>query len=291
MSLASTSSTYIKTNFHTHSTFCDGANTLEENVLTAIEKGIKILGFSSHSTWPAWVGVKMKLEDFETYCQNINFLKLKYAEQIDIRLGFEGDFIPTVCRPDFLAYKKFAPEFLIGSVHYLYNGETDFTKIRAVDNTPQILLDTLKNTYNNDEKKLIQHYFATQRQMLSTCNFSIIGHPDLIRKFNDKIHFFDEGADWYKQELKETAKAISSAGVICEVNTGAISRQWQKTPYPSEYFLSLLHERNVPVMINSDAHSAQNLDCAFDQSLALVKKVGYKELCYPENKSIKSFKI
>ena len=40
---------YIKTNFHTHSIFCDGKSTLEENVLSAIEKEIKILGFSSHS--------------------------------------------------------------------------------------------------------------------------------------------------------------------------------------------------------------------------------------------------
>ncbi|MGI5058325.1 histidinol-phosphatase [Treponema pectinovorum] len=283
--------TYIKTNFHTHSTFCDGKNTLEENVLSAIDKGIKILGFSSHSTWPVWIECNMKLEDFESYCQNINFLKSKYEQKIDIRLGFEADYIETVCRPDFLAYKKFSPDFLIGSVHFLYNGEKDFSKILAVDNTPQILMDFLKTTYNNDEKKLIHHYFEQERKMLSTCNFSIIGHADLIRKFNDKIHFFDETADWYKQELKETAKAISSAGVICEVNTGAISRNWLKTPYPSQYFLTLLHERNVPIMINSDAHQAQHLDFAFEEALALVKKVGYKELAYPENNSIKTFKI
>ena len=38
----------IKTNYHTHSTFCDGKNTPEEMVLKAIEDNFDILGFSSH---------------------------------------------------------------------------------------------------------------------------------------------------------------------------------------------------------------------------------------------------
>ena len=35
----------IKSNFHTHSTFCDGKNTPEEMVEVAIEKKIDIWGF------------------------------------------------------------------------------------------------------------------------------------------------------------------------------------------------------------------------------------------------------
>ena len=36
------------TNFHTHTVFCDGKNTPEEMVLSAIEKGFTALGFSGH---------------------------------------------------------------------------------------------------------------------------------------------------------------------------------------------------------------------------------------------------
>ena len=39
----------IKANFHTHSTFSDGANTPEEMVQTAISLGMTALGFSDHS--------------------------------------------------------------------------------------------------------------------------------------------------------------------------------------------------------------------------------------------------
>ena len=38
----------IRQNLHTHCTYCDGKNTLEEMVLAAIDKGFSSLGFSSH---------------------------------------------------------------------------------------------------------------------------------------------------------------------------------------------------------------------------------------------------
>ncbi|MDP4119064.1 MAG: PHP domain-containing protein, partial [Bacillota bacterium] len=39
----------MKTNFHTHTVFCDGNDTVEELVRAAEEKGFDALGFSGHS--------------------------------------------------------------------------------------------------------------------------------------------------------------------------------------------------------------------------------------------------
>ena len=39
----------INTNFHTHTTFCDGKDTPEQMVLAAIQKGFSALGFSGHA--------------------------------------------------------------------------------------------------------------------------------------------------------------------------------------------------------------------------------------------------
>ena len=39
----------MKANFHTHSVYSDGADTLTELVEAAIEKGFGALGFSEHS--------------------------------------------------------------------------------------------------------------------------------------------------------------------------------------------------------------------------------------------------
>ena len=42
----------MKTNFHTHTKWCDGKNTPEEMIASAIEKGFDRLGFSSHVSLP-----------------------------------------------------------------------------------------------------------------------------------------------------------------------------------------------------------------------------------------------
>ena len=39
-------------NFHTHTTFCDGKSTVEEVVRSAIEKGFDAIGFSGHGNDP-----------------------------------------------------------------------------------------------------------------------------------------------------------------------------------------------------------------------------------------------
>lgn len=39
-------------NLHTHTTYCDGKNSIEENILYAIEKNFISLGFSGHSYLP-----------------------------------------------------------------------------------------------------------------------------------------------------------------------------------------------------------------------------------------------
>ena len=65
----------MKTNFHTHTTFCDGAGTAEQMVVSAIEKGFGALGFSSHSDM---------VKDLDAYKAEIRRLAAKYEGKIRI---------------------------------------------------------------------------------------------------------------------------------------------------------------------------------------------------------------
>ena len=275
------SADYIKSNLHTHSTFCDGKNTIEENVLAAIQKGIRVLGFTSHSMYPFWTESNMQPADFPAYCAEIRRVREKYADQITVRLAFEADFIPGISLPHMSRYAEFSPDYLIGSVHFIFQREGIF----AVDDTPQKWAEGIQHYYGGNAKAAIGDYFVLQREMLERGDFALLGHPDLVRKFNEKIPIFSENEDWYKSELKEMAKAIAKKGIATEINSGAIARGYLSLPYPSEYFLELLHQEGVPVAITADAHAAENLDCAFDQSRALAKKAGYTEIIYDIDKA------
>lgn len=67
----------IKSNFHTHSTFCDGKNTPEEMVEVAIEKKIDILGFSSHSMYPFSSDWHIPSNSHEEYIREIYVVHIK----------------------------------------------------------------------------------------------------------------------------------------------------------------------------------------------------------------------
>ena len=69
----------IKTNFHTHTTFCDGKNTPEEMVQSAIEKGFSSLGFSVHS--PMFYAPEHGIaeENVDAYIADVRAMAKKYS--------------------------------------------------------------------------------------------------------------------------------------------------------------------------------------------------------------------
>ena len=96
-------------NLHTHTVFCDGKNTAEEMVISAIDKGFVSLGFSGHAYTEFELTSCMK--DEQGYINEIERLKEKYKGKIEIYLGTEEDAFAHVDRSKY--------EYIIGSMHFL----------------------------------------------------------------------------------------------------------------------------------------------------------------------------
>jgi len=283
-----------KINLHTHTNFCDGNNTAEEIVLSAIKAGFTVLGFSSHCFYPLdpafyspfdslW---HIPSDKISTYTAEIKALKEKYRDKIKLLLGFEADFFESSeygnAIPKKESYAELGPDFLIGALHFVNTDKGFYT----VDHKTSIVRENLIKLYSRadgslDGKKAVCEYFEAERQLLEKGSFDILAHADLIRKRNGELKFFDENESWYKEQIKLTAKAIAKAGVIAEINTGAMARGAMNDVYPSAEFLEYLHELKVPVCLSSDAHEKDKLDYKFDYALQCAKKAGYDELTYP----------
>lgn len=279
----------IKTNYHTHCNFCDGKNTIEEMTQAAIEHNIKELGFSSHAIYPYTSDWHMDVSNYQAYITEVERIKKLYQDKIKILTGFEADYFPLVSTPDKETYRKYKPDFIIGSVHYVMNldyPEKGYRPLNSdipinsftVDEAPQSMQKGIDIFFEGDGKKMVQTYFFLQREMIKTCDFDIIGHIDLVRKNNGILHFFDENEEWYKNELKETAKTVAQTNKIVEINTGGIARKLINDSYPSFEFLQLLNKLDVPVCINSDSHVIDTIDTAFDESYQKAKKAGYNKI-------------
>lgn len=250
------------TNLHTHSTFCDGKDTPEDMVLAAIDRGFDVLGFSSHAMLPEALDFTLDEDKARRYAAEVRALAKKYADRIEIRLGVEADFIPPSILPDRSRYAFIAPDYIIGSIHFVI--APDGIRV-PVDHALPLLAEGIEKHFGGDGEAVVRAYLAALRDMVAQNDFDIVGHPDLYRKFNGRLRFFDESAPWYRDELVRTADALAASGKTVEINTGGIARGWMDDAYPSAFFRALLRERGVRMILSSDAHSAAAIDCSFDR--------------------------
>ncbi len=276
-------------NYHTHTQFCDGNEEAENFVSAAIAKGFTQLGFSAHTMLPL-LGKKdmsddwhLPVKEYSTYCKEIHRLKEIYADQIEIFCGFEAEYFPLITEPKKDAYKEFPLDYLIGSLHYVVgnNPQVDFF---TIDGPVEEIQNGLDSVFGGDAKKMVQTFFSLQREMITLGDFDFLGHPDVIRKRNSVMHLFDESEAWYKGELEETARLCAQKNIVIEINTGGIARGAIDDVYPSHDFLLQFNKYNVPLVINSDAHSASDLDCAYDRAYLAARNAGYKSYLTFEKK-------
>lgn len=249
----------IKSNFHTHTTFCDGKNTAEEMVLAAIEKGFTLFGFSAHSpSSPGGVAQSYTCSDITGYISEINRLKEKYAGKIKIYCGIEMDYYSEIDSSLF--------EYTIASVHTI---EKD-GKFFEVDHSEKAFIKSVEEVWNGDYYAYTEDYF----EFVSRLKGNIIGHIDLVTKFNENDKLFSTKDKRYLDAAEKCVKKLCENNKLFEINTGAIGRGYRKTPYPSEEILAMIKKYGGEVIINSDCHSAEGIDCAFDMAEELAGKCG-----------------
>lgn len=257
----------ITQNLHTHCTYCDGSASMETMVQAAVKSGLNSLGFSSHacSSLPMELG-EIKKEDIDSYFAEAALLKEKYKNQIEIFVGFEYESRTAfgMAKPDSRC------RYSIGSVH-LFEKDGVFYN---VDHTPENFLKAAESF--GRIKSLCENYFAELTDFAVHTDFDIVGHYDLVTKFIEKgIEDFTQ-EKWYRDMSLYYLEHIAQTGKIFEINTGAISRGWRTSPYPSVHLLKRLCELDTPVIISSDAHNPEALTCYFDKALVLLKDLGFK---------------
>lgn len=235
---------------HIHTTYCDGKDTPEELVLAAIEKHMDCIGFSSHSYTDFDESYCMKKKETKLYKDEISLLKEKYKDKIKILCGIEQDF--------YSSEPTDAYDYVIGSVHYTKSGDTYI----PIDESLDTLIAAVEKYYDGDFYSLAEDYFSTVAKIK---NADIIGHFDLITKFNEDMRLFDESNPRYINAYKKALDELLKQNVIFEVNTGAIARGFRSVPYPSKEILAYIKEHGGKTVLSSDCHSKDKLMFGFSE--------------------------
>lgn len=265
-------------NLHTHSIFSDGKSTPEEVVVEAINQGMKVLGFSDHSPVPFENSFAIKNDNVQNYICTIKSLKEKYKDQIDIYCSMEMDFIPGIVKDFKKTKEELCLDYMIGSVHLVGN---DVNKLWFIDGSKVETYDEgLFNYYGGDIKKGVKTFYYQYNEMIETEEFDIVGHFDKI-KMHNRDRYFTENEKWYRDLVLETLTLIKEKDLIVEVNTRGIYKKRSTDFYPATWLLPIMKEMNVPVVISSDSHKAEELTLCFKEAEEALKAAGYKEtMCF-----------
>ena len=253
----------MKSNIHTHSTFCDGKNTPEEIVISAISKGFVSIGFSGHGYTD--FDLRYCVRDVTGYQNEVKKLKEKYKGKIEIYLGIEEDAYAIANRVDY--------DYIIGSSHYYeVNGE-----YYAIDSSPNHFRKCLE-VFNYDIERMAEDYYGKFCRYINERKPDVVGHFDLITKFDEMGESLFLKNENYNKIVEKYIKTVADSGCVFEVNTGAISRGYRSAPYPAENLLRILREHNTPLTLSSDSHSADTLDFGFDEAKELLRDVGIRTI-------------
>lgn len=230
----------------------------------ALELGFAEIGFADHNPmrepFDDW---RMNLSDLPRYLETVQEAR-EACPQLTIRLGLECDYIARRERwiQDLAAMTDW--DFLIGSVHYLPQGwEVDHPKYLSL--------------HVGAAELIWSSYWQAYEECIRSGLFDFVAHPDLPKKFG----FRPEGD--LRRFYEPAVAALAECDVAFEINTAGLRKDCREL-YPAREFLELAYAAQVPLLINSDAHSPEELGAGFEEAVAAARDVGYTEVLRFKNR-------
>ena len=247
------------TNYHTHSTYCDGKASPREMVDFAVAHGFTALGFSGHSPLP--FDNTYSITDYDGYCREVRALQEEYHDRIAISLGLEFDYVPGMLEDFTPLIKQGGLDYTIGSVHLIPGaspqGEAD--ALWMIDGPHYERYDEgLNRLFGGDIRAGVRAYFHQQNAMLERNRPTILGHPDKIAMHN-RSRYFKEDEPWYENLALETLSLAHELDIIVEVNTRGIYKGRHPDYYPSRRLIKAMKQWRIPVIVSTDAHAPEDL--------------------------------
>lgn len=259
------------TNYHTHTSYCDGKATIQEVIASATTQGLCCIGLSSHAPLPFERKWCMKQDALNNYLLDIE--SARKSSSLEIYAGLEADFIPGVISPSKFRRRL---DYVVGSIHFV--DEMPDGNRWEIDGPYEEFLKGLSKIFNGNIKAAVGRYFELTRQMIRESTPDIVGHLDKIRMQNREQSTFNENEDWYKDEIRKTLRFVRETGCIIEINTRGWYQRKITTPYPSPWVIDEISKLAIPVTLSSDAHHPDDLVNHFPQAAETLLRAGIKKI-------------
>lgn len=220
---------------HSHSgQFCGHAsNTLEKCIQAAVEKGLTTFCLTEHIPRPEGDFYPEEADHhteaslvklFDDYYHEARRLQQAYAEQIQIFVGFETEWIresSLTMIQELLA--KYSMDLFVGSVHHVHAIPIDYDTSSYHE---------ARGAAGGTDEQIFGDYFDAQYAMLQALKPPVVGHFDLIRLKSDKP---DASFRTYRaniwEKIERNLKCVADHGGVLELNSSSL-RKGMRECYP-----------------------------------------------------------
>ena len=255
--------------YHMHTPLCGHASgEPAEYAARAVAVGLKEIGFSDHAPLLSHKDprIAMDITELPTYHRMIETVRAQFADKLIIRLGIEADYMPDY-EEETRAMLTAAPyDYVIGSVHFIEKWGFD---------DPIQLMEWDKKDVND----VYREHFKLIRQSALSGLFDILGHVDLVKKFD-----FHPTVDM-SDEIEENARVFAKTKVVIEINSSGLHKPAREI-YPSQDHLKAYRKHGVLITFGSDAHKPEQVGRDFNKARAWALAAGYKDYVMFEKRKI-----
>ena len=223
-------------NYHSHTSRCRHAvGTEEEYVKNAIDRDLKIFGFSDHTPqyFPGdyYSFMRMYPEELPHYCEAILKLRRTYSGQIQIPLGVEAEYYPATWKEMLPRLRDAGIEYMILGQHWLGNEQNEHGSGGATA-----------------DETLLKQYCHQVMEGLDTGKFTYLAHPDLFNFVGER--------SIYRRHMGQLCRFARQADIPLEINLLGIRSHRH---YPNREFFALAAEEGCKVIFGLDAHAPQHI--------------------------------
>jgi histidinol-phosphatase (PHP family) len=258
--------------------FCGHAKgQLEGVVQAAIDRGFSTYGLSEHA--PRFQREHLYPEEqhlapadltttFRRYVARALELRERVAERLELLIGFETEALPVADWPDrMLELRRSAPfDYIVGSVHSVGDTWIDLNA-ETTEHAAQAC---------GGWQALRCAYFDRLAALVQTLEPEVVGHVDLIRRFELPAFRFNALELQHAERVLEAARA---AGAALEVNAAPFRRGFGPV-YPGPQVLARACQMGVAVTLGDDSHGPEGVGVGLEACVAAIAAAGYRDVHY-----------
>ncbi|KDA50115.1 Histidinol-phosphatase [Leuconostoc pseudomesenteroides PS12] len=273
---------------HTHTMYSHHGSqeSLNRYIERAIALGFDTYAVTEHAPLPEkflanFVGPQesrdssaMALSELDDYQAQVAHVQEKYGNQINIKRGFEVDYL--------LGYEPEIKQFLkqhidwideiVLSVHFLPDR---YGNLMPIDYEPETLSQYFATELQTPQALFAKYFDVVKKSVGFDMELDIpvrIGHITLIRKYQKYFDLppFDDSVH---RQITELLILILEKGYELDFNAAGFSKPFNGESYPTFDIVAEAHQLGLPLVYGSDAHSVDALGLHFSEMAEFLENI------------------